>query len=70
MQSAIIIYHSESLLEMQFLCLIIFAFVLEPLEGDSKVTPAHEKSHIILYVLIAEHIFAYFTSIFRNWEIA
>jgi hypothetical protein len=71
MQSAIIIYHSESILEMQFMCLICFTFVFE-----QKMPPeyhmnkeAHAKSNLILFSLVVEHIFAYFSGLFRVWEI-
>lgn len=71
MSSALIIYHMESLLEMQFLCLITFAFVLKPevVEGDTINYALQEKSDQVLFVLISEHLFSYISGYFRTWEI-
>lgn len=71
MSSALIIYHSESLLEMQFMCCITFAFILTPNRVmDSSINyEAQDKSMLVLYSLIGEHIFSYFSGIFRTWEI-
>jgi hypothetical protein len=69
MQSAIIIYHAESLLEMQFMCLIVFAFVFKPFRHKDELIEVHQKSNHVLWVLIAEHIFAYVSGLFRTWEI-
>lgn len=62
MQNTSLIYHSESVLEMQFLCLVTLYYW-----GHSSETT--ENSSEILVALIAEHIFAYSSGIFRKWEI-
>jgi hypothetical protein len=49
------------------MCLITFAFIFQPMLTPKL--PAHTKSDTVMYVLIVEHIFAYFSGIFRNWEI-
>lgn len=72
MQSAVIIYHSESLLEMQLMCLLTFMFYFPPINYGPNYYVNEEsarKSNYIMYVMIGEHIFAYFSGIFRDWEI-
>lgn len=61
MQNTSLIYHSESVLEMQFLCLITIYYW-----GQHENTGG---SGIILLALIIEHIFAYISGVFRKWEI-
>ena len=70
MQNTSIVYHTESLLEMQFLCLITIIY----LQRSSAVE--FEDSERILYsdtmiliALVVEHIFSYSAAIFRNWDI-
>ena len=60
MQNTSLIYHSESVLEMQFLCLVTLF-----LWADNDIG----KSGVIMVALIIEHIFAYMSGIFRKWEI-
>ena len=60
MQNTSLIYHSESVLEMQFLCLVTLFF----LAGNDI-----GMSGVIMIALIIEHIFAYMSGIFRKWEI-
>ena len=61
MQNTGIIYHIESVLEMQFMCLIGLWYLEDkPVTSDDK---------IILVALILEHIFAYLSGFFRKWEI-
>lgn len=72
MSSALIIYHSESLLEMQFLCVCMFAFVFKPVSSvvqTEQIINFERRSDQVLYVLLGEHVFAYFSGIFRVWEI-
>ena len=70
MQNTSIIYHMESLLEMQFMCLVTFAFVLKPeVNLDHFDEDIHRKSDHVMIVMVFEHIFAYCSHLFRVWEI-
>jgi hypothetical protein len=66
MQNTSIIYHIESILEMQFMCLLTIYLMKPSIEG---VTP-NQTSNGIIFALILEHIFAYCSGVFRTWEIA
>lgn len=73
MMNTSIIYHIESILEMQFLCLIGFAlYGYQDFEGKPNAENhirAQEGSASIITALICEHIFAYISMYFRKWEI-
>lgn len=69
MSNALITYHTESLMEMQFLSLITFAFIYRIDESSVNYT-VYSRSDQVLYVLIGEHIFSYLAGIFRVWEIS
>lgn len=72
MSNSSIIYHSESVLEMQFLCLITFQFLIKfPFQEITDNPHAEDifDSKLIMYALIGEHVFAYISGIFRTWEI-
>jgi len=61
MSSTSIIYHSESILEMQILCI-----------GLVYLTSTHNTTStysVILAILFIEHLFSYFVRYFRSWEI-
>jgi len=71
MQNSSIVYHTESILEMQVMCLVSLYFVNEwwkAKKGYGNLA-TDDTAYIILLVLLVEHIFSYFFGIFRNREI-
>lgn len=66
MQNTSIIYHIESVLEMQLFCLLMIYF--QPKNAQDN-HPPNQTSKEILYILILEHVFAYCSYYFRQWEI-
>ena len=77
MQNSSIIYHPESLNEMQIICLVIF-WMLNAYIIDNE--PANMKKHLdesgempqvnfLLYALLVEHIGGYLLEIFRQYDI-
>lgn len=71
MQNSSIIYHIESVLEMQFMCLLIFIFIIEFDQSEIVKTDTDKiaESNEIMVALILEHVFSYIAGIFRQWEI-
>ena len=70
MQTTGIVYHMESILELQFMCLIAFVFLFKrEVNIEHYDEEIHSKSDTIMIVLIFEHIFAYCSHLFRVWEI-
>jgi len=65
MQNSSIIYHSESIIEMQILCLI-FSVVAQSNLVDYE---AFEESKYIIGALLFEHLFSYAFHIFRLHDI-
>ena len=68
MQNTSTIYHIESIIEMQLICLtcsIMFGkgFKSVQYEDNSEI-------HRILNYLMFDHVFAYLSDYFRKWEIA
>ena len=76
LQNTNIIYHTESLLEMQVLCLIVFSFLgikkeVTMLDKEKNSMSGEASQSLQLYLaLLLEHIFAYIASNYRKWEIA
>jgi len=71
MQNSSIIYHTESILEMQMCCLIGM-IILTDFWSDKKgygENPNKSTSMILMYVLIGEHIFSYMVGIFREYDL-
>lgn len=70
MGNSSIVYHIESILEMQFLCLITI-FYLRKFEGGSVQGDGFQNQEdlIILCSLVFEHVFSYGCSIFRTYDI-
>lgn len=72
MQNSSIIYHTESILEMQMCCLI--AMILLTVYWADKLGYNKDKDNLsqsmmLMYVLIAEHILSYLFGLFRNYDI-
>jgi len=61
MQNTSIIYHLESVIEMQFLCLLSAMYTMN--EDSAGAT------RFIVISLLAHHVFAYISSLYRKWEI-
>jgi len=80
MQNSSIIYHMESVLEMQMACLVM-CFVYsriwakghkygeQPVEGGIFTSGSKETSEMIMIVLLVEHIIAYLFNVYRTWEL-
>ena len=76
MQNTSIIYHPESVSEMQFMCLIVAQLMLssgtipelyEPYADDiNKVSTSLQSIFIVLFV---EHVATYFIELFRRYDI-
>jgi len=62
-----IIYHTESILETQFLCLMA-VLVVQNLEGRVKGTVTNDHSYV-MQAMALRHIFTYLAGIFRRYEI-
>lgn len=71
MQNSGVIYHMESLLEMQFCC-VMSILILDPVKKlDLKNSAVlKDNSMDIILVLILEHIFSYLCGFYRKWEIS
>ena len=70
MLNSSIVYHIESLLEMQFLCLIVVFYLRRFEAGPSEDHEEHAQEDLnILISLVFEHIFSYTCSIFRTYDI-
>ena len=65
MQNTSIIYHPESLLEMQIICWCVIKFYFGVEEANNHT----DISNIIMWALIVEHLFSYSSGVFRQWEI-
>jgi hypothetical protein len=71
MQNSSIIYHTESILEMQ-ICLLIAMIILTNYWSDKKgyaKNPGMSTSMLLMYVLIGEHFFSYMFGIFREYDL-
>ena len=67
MQNTSTIYHIESVMELQIVCL-----ACSIMWGDDYKTMDYTdnaKVHRILNALMFEHIFAYLCDYFRKWEV-
>ena len=69
MQNTSIIYHSESVLEMQFMCLVLIGLMPKP-DAKDIAEGKHDSSLNILWFLVFEHIFSYCSGLFRTWEVS
>lgn len=67
MQNTSVIYHIESVLEMQMIGLACATFFAQHIHLQSDGNAQHTST--ILYSLAVEHIFAYACDYFRKWEI-
>mmetsp|Transcript_8499 Transcript_8499/g.14296 ORF Transcript_8499/g.14296 Transcript_8499/m.14296 type:complete len:728 (+) Transcript_8499:520-2703(+) len=85
MQNSSIIYHTESILEMQTACLIMNAVLtslwrtnqqygVKSNEYDGPMSAlgvgVWENTYIIVYILLGEHIISYLFNIYRNNELS
>jgi hypothetical protein len=71
MQNSSIIYHTESILEMQT-CLIVAMILLTEYWKDTKGyrnDVNRPTSMLLMYVLIGEHVISYMFGIFREYDI-
>lgn len=71
MQNSSIIYHTESILEMQICCLIAMILLTE-YWSEVRGYGAHAgkpTSLLLMYALIGEHLFSYIFGIFRNYDL-
>jgi hypothetical protein len=80
-QNSSIIYHTESILEMQILCLISIIFInnmwndfrkygkLSKVDGALFGLAIDEMSYKFMYILLAEHLMAYLFDIYRKYEL-
>jgi hypothetical protein len=68
LQNTNILYHMESVLEMQFACLVAIYLMKEP-TSDPVFAKKTSYADFILLALIVEHIFAYTAGVFRKWEV-
>ena len=76
MQNSSIIYHTESILEMQTMCLAVLIFLHhywatpdkrdypEPTNEGILVSPM-----VLMYVFLGEHIMVYIFGIFRTYDL-
>ena len=71
MQNTSIVYHTESLLEMQFLCLLM-STILQKWFSNVDFEDSENilmQDTIILVALGIEHVLSYSAAIFRKWDI-
>jgi hypothetical protein len=68
MQNSCIIYHSESILETQILCLLLIVIIEEFMNLYEKRVENNENQNICMALLI-EHIFSYSCTFYRKQEI-
>ena len=71
MQNSSIIYHTESILEMQ-ICLILAMLYLTDLWNIDKGyvnQPGKSQSMIFMYILMGEHLVSYCLGIFRDFDL-
>lgn len=71
MQNSSIIYHTESILEMQMCCIIALMFLTNywsDKKGYGK-NPNLDTSMLLMYVLFGEHVISYLFGIFRNYDL-
>jgi hypothetical protein len=71
MQNSSIIYHTESILEMQMCCLIAMIMLTEYWSDVRNYgqDPNKPKSFLLIYMLIGEHFFSYLFGIFREYDL-
>ena len=60
MQNTSIIYHSESIVELQIVGIIIMHL--------AKEYTSHYTNYRIVIVMLCAHIFSYVTQLYRDWE--
>lgn len=72
MQNSSIIYHTESILEMQMCTLISMIFLTDVWSERHKghaENPNKDTAMMLMYVLVGEHIFSYCSGIFRKHDL-
>ena len=82
MQNSSIIYHTESILEMQIACLILcyilnttwapnFEYNVQEDESDKifKAASVNSVTRYMMYAFLIEHLMSYTFGIFRNYEL-
>lgn len=71
MQNSSIIYHTESILEMQICCLIAMILLTEYWSETKQYGMQEGKaiSNLLMFVLIGEHLFSYLFGIFREYDL-
>jgi len=68
MQNTNFVYHPESLIEMQIICLVS-VFVFENRNKDFPDIKINESSNSIMLMLFVEHIFSYICAFYRSYDI-
>mgnify|MGYP006893263072 CR=1 FL=1 len=68
MENSSIVYHPESLIEMQMLCATLFTFYYH--SGDIDGEEVESKNMVLFICVCIHHVFSYFSSMFRSWEIS
>ena len=67
MQNTNFVYHPESLIEMQIICLLsIFAYENRNNFSDIDI---NDSSNTIMLTLLIEHIFSYICAFYRSYDI-
>ena len=71
MMSQTIIYHMESIQEMQIMCnLSVYLLQRFLMKSDDDEGSGGGGNELIINILLTEHIFSYLSDLFRKWEIA
>lgn len=68
MQNTNFVYHPESLIEMQIICLLL-VFVYENRNKNLKELNIDDSSNVIMLTLLVEHIFSYICAFYRSYDI-
>lgn len=71
MQNSSIIYHTESILEMQMCCLIALIILTNywDVKKGYATNPRKGTSMLLMYILIGEHVFSYLFGLYREYDI-
>ena len=69
MQNSCIVYHSESILEMQIMCLIGMFIIEERLNWYDYDRPEIRENFYLCIILLGEHLFSYICTYYRKQEL-
>lgn len=76
MQNSSFVYHPESLIEMQVICLVILYYYsnrehIDEIDGihSKELVKDNQSPNFIMAALMIEHIFSYFCAFFRAYDI-